>query len=371
MIMTIINLQHICYNRYMLHTRTFSDKVSSTFVRSLDFTDLLQNFLISTIVAILGIRIFLQLTGFPQLGGGGLHIAHMLWGGALMLTAIILLLTFLGRSVKHLASVLAGLGFGTFIDELGKFITSDNNYFYQPTFSLIYVILILLYLLFYSLRKSKLFSDKEYLINSFEYLKEAVIQDLDIEEKKLALHYLSRADKGNSITETMEKLFQKLDAIAVRKPSLYATMKINLGKQYYQAVEKKWFLWMINALFIIQALVSAIVILTSGVLLVAIVADLKIDLGELTTNNVQLFELFANAISGVFVILGVSKIWKSRLRAYLHFKKAILVSLFLIQPFSFYQNQLGAFYGVLFDLILLTTINYLIEKEVELKHSTE
>ena len=28
------------------------------------------------------VRLFLELTGYPQVGGGTLHIAHLLWGGA-------------------------------------------------------------------------------------------------------------------------------------------------------------------------------------------------------------------------------------------------------------------------------------------------
>ncbi|MCW5980017.1 MAG: hypothetical protein KIT09_18185 [Bryobacteraceae bacterium] len=31
----------------------------------------------SAVAAILSIRLFLELTGYPKLGGGGLHIAHM------------------------------------------------------------------------------------------------------------------------------------------------------------------------------------------------------------------------------------------------------------------------------------------------------
>lgn len=40
-------------------------------------------------------RLALQLVGYPRLGGGGFHIAHLLWGGLLMLAAIVLLLGFL------------------------------------------------------------------------------------------------------------------------------------------------------------------------------------------------------------------------------------------------------------------------------------
>jgi hypothetical protein len=51
--------------------------------------DLLDTFLVSAIAAIVIIRIFLEATGYPQLGGGGLHIAHVLWGGLGMLVAIV------------------------------------------------------------------------------------------------------------------------------------------------------------------------------------------------------------------------------------------------------------------------------------------
>ena len=87
------------------------------------------------------ISLFLTVTGFPKLGGGELHIAHMLWGGALMLVGLLLLLIYLDRPVQHVAAVVAGLGFGTFIDEIGKFVTSDTDYFFRPAVAMIYVVI--------------------------------------------------------------------------------------------------------------------------------------------------------------------------------------------------------------------------------------
>ena len=57
-------------------------------VRSAD-ADLLDTFLVSAVATLLIIRIFLEATGYPQLGGNGLHIAHVLWGGLGMLVAMI------------------------------------------------------------------------------------------------------------------------------------------------------------------------------------------------------------------------------------------------------------------------------------------
>ena len=95
--------------------------------------DLMELFLVASIASVLAIRAFLAATGYPQLGGAGLHIAHMLWGGIFMTIALFVLFSLLGPTSQRFAAILAGIGFGTFIDELGKFITSDHNYFFEPT----------------------------------------------------------------------------------------------------------------------------------------------------------------------------------------------------------------------------------------------
>lgn len=96
------------------------------------------SFVVVGMATILVTRLFLIATGYPQLGGDGLHIAHVLWGGALLVVAVVLLLTFIGPGVRPLACVVGGIGFGLFIDEVGKFLTDDNNYFYEPAFAIMY-----------------------------------------------------------------------------------------------------------------------------------------------------------------------------------------------------------------------------------------
>ena len=82
----------------------------ATFAAARDFEAgiYLQDLLVAAVVAILLTRLFLGLTGFPRMGGGGLHVAHMLWGGLLMLIALVLLLAVIGKRTKRLAAVIGG-----------------------------------------------------------------------------------------------------------------------------------------------------------------------------------------------------------------------------------------------------------------------
>ena len=49
----------------------------------------------------------------------------------------------------NFACILAGLGWGQYIDELGKYMSRDNNYLFRPAIILIYISFVLLFLIYY------------------------------------------------------------------------------------------------------------------------------------------------------------------------------------------------------------------------------
>jgi hypothetical protein len=102
-------------------------------------------------------RLYLTLTGYPRIGAGEIHIAHVLWGGLLLFGAAIAPLILANRWVFTTSAVLAGAGVGLFIDEVGKFITTRNDYFYPAAAPIVYVFFLLVVLLYLRARQ---FPDK-------------------------------------------------------------------------------------------------------------------------------------------------------------------------------------------------------------------
>lgn len=134
-------------------------------------------------ISVVGTRLFLELTGYPQLGNDTLHIAHALWGGVLLIISSLLTLTYVNRWVFQLASILAGAGVGLFIDEIGKFITQSNDYFFPAAAPLIYVFYLLTVLAYLYVRRSKTEGARAEMYDVLVLVQEILDDDLEESER--------------------------------------------------------------------------------------------------------------------------------------------------------------------------------------------
>ena len=77
-----------------------------------------ERYLVLTIAAfavtVAGVRWYLDTAGYPTIGGGDLHVAHVLWGGLALFIAALLPLLYAGQRSLLLSAVLAGVGAGLF-----------------------------------------------------------------------------------------------------------------------------------------------------------------------------------------------------------------------------------------------------------------
>lgn len=339
------------------------------FIRNIEATSYLESVLWSAVTTVLVIRAFLASTGYPQLGGRGLHIAHMLWGGLLMFAALVLTLAVLGHDSKRIAAVIGGIGFGTFIDELGKFITSDNDYFFQPTIALIYVIFILMFLAFREIEHRREISPRESLANAAEVLVDGLAGGASPGRVTQAIYLLDHSGADPTTAEALRQALLSVQRAEESSPSLLTQIRAFVSRCYRWLVHTAWFQRVVVVLFVINAL---------GLFLIALVVALVSGFGIGTAHVTGLLpmseisvattgELIASLVSSLATFIGVTRLRVSRQAAYRWFKRSILLSIFFVQVFLFYENQLGALFGLGIDLLLLGGLNVMLSQEATLQ----
>ncbi|HYE64039.1 MAG TPA: hypothetical protein VD966_00570 [Pyrinomonadaceae bacterium] len=340
------------------------------FIRNLQAGAKLQSFLVAAVTSILVIRLFLEITGYPQLGGGGLHIAHMLWGGLLMLASIIILLSFLSKASERLAAILGGIGFGTFIDEVGKFVTSDNNYFYQPSVAIMYITFILIFISVRAIHSRQNYLHREYLVNALQEMEEVALQDLDEEEKKRALYYLEKSDPANPLVAALKDSLARMDLSPVPDPWLTTRLKRSIRDLYYNATQYPLFTYVVVGFFVVHLLVRLIYVFSlvffgglgwEQFFGTQTAGELTERVNDLTF--IDLAELASSLLSGLFVMWGIIRIGRSRLSAFRMFERSVLVSIFLTQVFAFYKEQFFALLSLFFNILVLLTLRFMIGRE--------
>lgn len=326
----------------------------------------LDLFLVSAVTAILGIRLFLHLAGYPQVGGESLHVAHMLWGGLLMCAALILLLSYLGQRSHQVAAVLGGLGFGTFIDEVGKFVTQDNDYFYRPAVALIYVSFVLVYLATRSIHRRKA-TPEEHLVNALKELENVAFDDLDREERERALLYLDRADAEDPLARAVRDLLHRTEPIPTPDPHPLRRARDAAVALYRWVGSRPWFARALVVFFVGQLALKAGQLAVTlfwpdgGARRVPALPPVRAVVEAFSL--VDWAQLASALLSAAFVGLGIYHLRASRLRAFRMFQRSILVSIFLTQVFMFYEDQWGALVGLVFNLSVLAALNFGIEQE--------
>jgi hypothetical protein len=128
-------------------------------------------------------RLFLELAGYPQLGNSELHIAHVLWGGLLLFAGALFPLIFANRWAYNVCALLAGVGVGLFIDEVGKFITQSNDYFYPAAAPIVYAFFLITVLVYVQVRRRPSHDARANLYRVLEGLQEVLDRDLDPQEQ--------------------------------------------------------------------------------------------------------------------------------------------------------------------------------------------
>ncbi|MHB8079142.1 MAG: hypothetical protein ACYDIE_07800 [Candidatus Krumholzibacteriia bacterium] len=288
-------------------------------IRDADAGDSLEILLITAIGTILGLRVYLQLAHYPQVGGGSLHISHVLWGGLAMMGALVLLLAYWNPAVRRSAAVLAGLGWGAFIDELGKFITRDYDYLFRPTFAVLYLLFMAMFILFWSLTQRRSLSAHELEVN-----------------RELRVRLRTAAD-GRDLGGVIGRLVLGLRG--------------RIDEGYARLTVQPWFEPALIGLFLAVGL-----------------TDVGRTIRHLATRAARAqdyshYEIVATLAANACVWVGIACLRRSRLTAMHWFQRSLVVVMLLTTPLHFYRQQLEAFGGFLWTLVIYLLLRYAIRRE--------
>ena len=219
-----------------------------------------------------------------------------------------------------------------------------------------------------TIQRRRGFSEREYLANAIDLLKEAALQDLDPHDKRRANELLGRAGDSD-LAQLLRRAYQEIDALPAREPSLLPRLISHLHSWSDEVVEAKWFGRVVIGVFAIQALLSVAEIAS----IVALGAAWRVAGSNEVVNRfasstsglsvVAWIAVVSTSASAVFVLLGIVSMPSSRVRAYRMFERSLFVSIFITQVFAFYEAEFAAAAGLAVNLPLLAGLQYMLARE--------
>lgn len=313
--------------------------------------------LVSFAATVLATRAYLELTGYPRIGGGELHIAHALFGGIFLFVAALLPIVLAGRNVYRASAVLGGIGIGLFIDEVGKFITTNNDYFYPAAAPLIYATFLLSVLAYLRVRRRVQPDPRTLLLTSLQLVEEAVDNDLQGRERDELRDRLRVASDKAPLEEQRRLAGSLLEFVSSGELNIAPDVPSRLRpiRDWWAARRNRWlggrgaYALLLAALFVsgIHAVVDLYVAIT------------KIGSVDPTTStrlfSLDMLHLVVEAIAGGLLLAGsvlMATTGRDRLGSIVA-EYGLLVSLSLSDLASFYLRQFATLEVALFHGILL------------------
>lgn len=320
-----------------------------------------EAFVIVAIATILLTRLYLRLTGYPQIGGGDLHIAHALWGGALMMLALLTGWLALGSGVRVLTVVMGGIGFGLFLDEVGKFVTKDNDYFYGPAAEIMYVLVCLILVGARIIRVIRPLSAHECLASAAAIAADGAARGLADHRREIGLQLVEQARAGGAPDGDVEHVRGLLLSAGHASDRLYRLQRWvpRLIPNVFRS--PKWVPWV--GWLLVAGSIFGLFLHTLGIVLGDYFYEddhVKIHLaGKSPATTILLVTAgltLAMALPAMIALRRTTKVWPLRL-----LRSAALVFTFLTALVDFATEGFGALINLSIGLFGLAILSYQID----------
>jgi hypothetical protein len=321
---------------------------------------------VAFVVTVTVTRLFLAATGYPRIGGSTFHLAHALWGGLLLVAAVVFQLLWANRWALRLAAGCAGIGVGLFMDEVGKFITTRNDYFFPLAAPIVYLAMVVLGWIAFRARRRRPPTDRERLYEVLDDLQDLADGRLDSDRRAAIVAHLGylrdewdRPELREFSARLEEFLLSPVVTVLPPRPTL---PRARLDRLEQRLLPERWLRRFLTA-FVLVGGAGQLIGMAVAIALFARAGSWGEQLDELVAGTeldptlvgvavvIQLASTFVGF--ALFVLAGVSWFRGPRLRAIRILVVAQLISLSVLHVFQSYVDQFGVLQQSVFDLLLL------------------
>jgi len=299
------------------------------FIKRENASDLILIIMISALITLLVTRFLLNLFGWPTISFGVWHIAHVLWGGLGMMIGIILILATYGERIRRTAAIISGIGWGLFIDEIGKYLTKKNDYWFQPAIIFIYISFIILFLVYRYFEKKQIKDPRMLLYSTIGQLENVAEESEDIKNLRIEL----------------KKIIKKYKSKKTQKVNFWEQLLIKTGYYSYNKIFKRKLVLIVligyAGFWAIDKIQETIFILLNSQKwqLIQKIYDNYSFINK-TDNYMIILKIISDSMVAILFLIGLSNIAiKKRLKGLKFFQLGLLVSIFLSSVFKLYFEQ--------------------------------
>lgn len=318
-------------NSRYTYARMHTSRTGIWRIRDPRASSLVELMLACGVITILVTRAYLALTGYPQVGGATLHIAHMLWGGVLMIIGALILFQAADRIWKPIVAIIFGAGFGLFIDEVGKFVTRDNDYFFKPAVAIMYVVIILILLSTRLIARLDKRPPEEYLYFATNVLARSWVGPISETERMAALKAVDEHGRNSEESVALRLALERINTSHEDDGRIWLAWD-TLMQRCQNILAGRRFQKMMFAIIILHAL--------SYLIIIPFIGDISFPDSFADWLNISW-----QAAVGILLFAG-SFAWlrSRRVAALKFFYYATLITLLIGQVFTFANSQ---FYGLI------------------------